>query len=115
MPADEFDIIRTLFAPLADHRFARGLLDDVAVIEPPKQLVVTTDAIVQGVHFLASDPLDTVAKKAVRVNMSDLIAKGALPVGITLALMWPQGRRAEDIADLARGLGKTSSTTTSRF
>lgn len=106
MSADEFDIIRDLFAPLAQHRFARGLIDDVAVIEPPKQLVVTTDAIVEGVHFLPSDPLDTVAKKAVRVNFSDLIAKGALPVGVTVSLMWPQARPAAEIADFARGLGE---------
>lgn len=106
MSADEFDIIRDLFAPLATHRFARGLIDDVAVLEPPGRLVVTTDAIVEGVHFLPGDPLDTVAKKAVRVNFSDLIAKGALPVGVTVTLMWPQDRAASEIGDFARGLGE---------
>ena len=106
MAADEFEIIRSLFAPLADHRFARGLIDDVAVIEQLGPLVVTTDAIVEGVHFLADDPLDTVARKALRVNFSDLIAKGAKPVGVTLALMWPGGRDANGIADFARGLGE---------
>ena len=106
MPADEFEIIRDLFAPLAKHRFARGLIDDVAVIESPGPLVITTDAIVQGVHFLAADPLDTVAKKALRVNFSDLIAKGAKPVGVTVTLMWPQARDASEIAAFARGLGE---------
>ena len=76
MAADEFEIIRDLFAPLADHRFARGLSDDVAVIEQLGPLVVTTDAFVEGVHFLPDDPLDTVAKKALRINFSALIASG---------------------------------------
>ncbi|MGE0595545.1 MAG: thiamine-phosphate kinase [Hyphomonadaceae bacterium] len=106
MPADEFEIIRTLFAPLAQHRFARGLIDDVAVIESPGQIVVTADAIVAGVHFLAEDPLDTVAKKALRVNVSDLVAKGALPVGFVIALMWPQVRDAAGIAAFAQGLAE---------
>jgi thiamine-monophosphate kinase len=106
MSADEFDIIAKYFAPLAQHRFARGLLDDVALIEPQSALVVTTDAIVEGVHFLPNDPLDTVAKKAVRVNFSDLIAKGAKPVGLTLSLIWPRGRDAAEVADFARGLGE---------
>ncbi|MDX2277036.1 MAG: thiamine-phosphate kinase [Hyphomonadaceae bacterium] len=106
MSADEFEIIATCFAPLAQHKSARGLADDVALIEPTSALVVTTDAIVEGVHFLPTDPLDTVAKKAVRVNFSDLIAKGARPFGITLSLIWPRGRSATEIADFARGLGE---------
>jgi thiamine-monophosphate kinase len=106
MSADEFDLIAKHFAPLAQHRFARGLVDDVAVIESQTALVVTTDAIVEGVHFLGGDPLDTVARKAVRVNFSDLIAKGSKPVGITLSLIWPHGRDAAEIAELARGLGE---------
>ena len=106
MAADEFEIIRTLFAPLADSAGARGLMDDVAVLEADGALVVTTDAIIEGVHFLSADPLDTVAKKALRVNFSDLIAKGAKPMGLTLALMWPQHRPASEIADFARGLGE---------
>lgn len=106
MPADEFDLIRKLFAPLATHPFARGLADDVAVITPQKELAITTDAIVEGVHFLPDDPIDTVAKKALRVNFSDLIAKGAKPVGVTLALIWPRARASAEIAEFARGLGE---------
>ncbi len=106
MPVDEFDIIRTLFAPLAKSAGARGLIDDVAVFDVGGALVVTTDAIVEGVHFLAADPLDTVAKKVLRVNFSDLIAKGAKPIAITLTLMWPHHRPASEIADFARGLGE---------
>lgn len=106
MPEDEFHLISSLFAPLATHRFARGLADDVAVLENNGPLVITTDALVEGVHFLPEDPLDTVAKKAVRVNFSDLIAKGAKPFGLTLSLLWPQGRDAQEIAVFARGLGE---------
>ena len=104
MPADEFDIIRMLFAPMATSAGARGLLDDVAVLDASGKLVVTTDAIVEGVHFLTDDPIDTVAKKALRVNMSDLVAKGAKPIGALLTLVWPNGRAANELPDFARGL-----------
>lgn len=104
--SNEFEIIRTLFAPLAPAPAARSLLDDVAVIEAKGALVVTTDAIVEGVHFLADDPIDTVAKKALRVNISDLVAKGAKPVGALLTLIWPDARPAAEINAFARGLGE---------
>jgi|CXWL01.1.fsa_nt_gi thiamine-monophosphate kinase len=105
-PADEFDIIRSLFAPLATGAGARGLIDDVAILSPRGDIVVTTDAIIEGVHFLPADPIETVAKKALRVNLSDLAAKGAKPVGILLTLLWPHSRPAARIADFARGLGE---------
>lgn len=106
MPADEFDIIRDLFAPLATSSSARGLTDDVTVLETNGQLVVTTDAIVEGVHFLSDDPIETVAKKALRVNLSDLTAKGAKCVGVLLTLIWPTSRPSAQIAEFARGLGE---------
>lgn len=106
MSADEFEIIRTLFAPLAAREVARGLLDDVAVLRAQGALVVTTDAIVEGVHFRADDPIETIAKKALRVNVSDLAAKGAKPVGALLILIWPNDRSAAQIAAFARGLGE---------
>ncbi len=106
MSADEFDIIRRLFAPLATSVGARELRDDVAVLEASVGLVLTTDAIVEGVHFRADDPIETVAKKALRVNLSDLAAKGAKPVGALLTLIWPTHRRSAEIADFARGLGE---------
>ena len=88
--AGEFETIRRLFAPLAHPEWGRGLTDDVAVV-PSKaghDLVLTKDAIVEGVHFLPADPLDTVAKKLLRVNLSDLAAKGAEPFGYLLACHW---------------------------
>lgn len=88
--AGEFETIRTLLAPLAHPDYARGLMDDVAVLpsRPGFDLVLTKDALVEGVHFLAEDPLDTVAQKLLRVNLSDLAAKGAQPFGYLLACHW---------------------------
>lgn len=103
MPADEFEVIRRLFAPLAGSAGARGLTDDVALLNG---LVVTTDAVVEGVHFLADDPIETVARKALRVNLSDLVAKGAKPVAVLLTLIWPTHRPAAEIEAFARGLGE---------
>lgn len=86
----EFETIRRLFAPLAHPEWGRGLGDDVAVVpsRPGHDLVLTKDAIVEGVHFLPTDPLDTVARKLMRVNLSDLAAKGAEPFGYLLACHW---------------------------
>lgn len=88
--AGEFETIRRLFAPLAHPEWGRGLTDDVAVVpsRPGHDLVLTKDAMVEGVHFLPNDPLDTVARKLLRVNLSDLAAKGAEPFGYLLACHW---------------------------
>jgi thiamine-monophosphate kinase len=106
MAADEFQIIRDLFAPLATHAGARALADDVAMLEARAPLVVTTDAIVEGVHFLADDPIETIAMKALRVNISDLVAKGAKPVAALLTLVWPKDRPSDQIAGFAEALGR---------
>ncbi len=90
--ADEFETIRRLLAPLAHPEWGRGLADDVAMVPFRKghDLVVTKDALVEGVHFLPTDPLDTVAQKLLRVNLSDLAAKGAEPFGYLLACHWSE-------------------------
>jgi thiamine-monophosphate kinase len=86
----EFETIRRLLAPLAHPEWGRGLMDDVAVVpsRPGFDLVMTKDAMVEGVHFLPEDGLDTVAQKLLRVNLSDLAAKGAEPFGYLLACHW---------------------------
>ncbi len=105
-PSGEDALIARYFKPLATDAGAFGLDDDAAVLKMPgKDIVVTTDAIVEGVHFLANDPPDTVGRKALRVNLSDLAAKGAVPAGFVLTL----ALRAADEAWLtpfARGLGE---------
>lgn len=106
MSADEFEVIRTLFAPLAKAAGARALVDDAAIFEARGALVVTTDAIVEGVHFLPGDPIETVAMKALRVNVSDLIGKGAKPSAALLTLIWPRQRASEEIRAFADGLGR---------
>ena len=80
----EFELIRRYFAPLAAAApAALGLGDDAAILSPrPGQdLVVTADALVAGVHFLPDDPPEQIARKMLRVNLSDLAAKGATPLG----------------------------------
>ncbi len=105
MPS-EFDIIARHFAPIAG---AGGLqlLDDAALIKPPEghELVITTDAIVADVHFFADDPAETIAQKALGVNLSDLAAKGADPLGFVLSLILPQHTDDSWIAGFATGLG----------
>jgi thiamine-monophosphate kinase len=80
----EFELIRRYFAPLAAATpAALGLGDDAAILtpRPGQDLVVTTDALVAGIHFLPDDPPDQIARKMLRVNLSDLAAKGASPLG----------------------------------
>ena len=80
-------LIARYFKPLATDPGAFGLVDDAAILEATgEDLVVKTDAIVEGVHFLPDDPPDTVARKALRVNLSDLASKGAAPCGFLLTL-----------------------------
>ena len=100
-------LIARYFAPLAKHPGALGLTDDAAAITPPAgcDLVLKTDGIVGGVHFFPDDPPDMVAKKALRVNLSDLAAKGATPLGFLLTLALPEEVGDAWLAPFARGLG----------
>lgn len=101
----EDSLIARYFKPLATDPGAFGLTDDAAILKAlGEDIVVTTDAIVEGVHFLADDPADTVARKALRVNLSDLAAKGATPAGFVLTLAL---RRVDEdwLAAFAGGLG----------
>jgi thiamine-monophosphate kinase len=110
-PADQASgeeaLIARYFRPLARDPGAFGLLDDAATLTPPPgcDIVLTADAIVGGVHFFPDDPPDTIAKKALRVNLSDLAAKGARPVGFLLSLALPKTVGEEWLGAFARGLG----------
>jgi thiamine-monophosphate kinase len=104
---DEFELIDRLLRPLAEGApEALGLADDAAVIagRPGFDLIATKDAMVAGVHFLPDDPLDLVARKLLRVNLSDLAAKGAEPYGYLLACAWPRDCGWEERARFADGL-----------
>jgi thiamine-monophosphate kinase len=100
-------LIARHFKPLAKHPGAFGLIDDCAVLAPPpgSDIVLKTDAIVGGVHFFPDDPADTIARKALRVNLSDLAAKGAKPEGFLLSLALPAGVGDDWLEAFARGLG----------
>ncbi len=103
----EFGRIATYFRPLAaGFPGALSLTDDAATILPPAghELVVTTDAIVAGVHFLPGDPPGDIARKALRVNLSDLAAKGARPLAYTLTLALNRDTPDAWLADFAAGL-----------
>jgi thiamine-monophosphate kinase len=105
-PAGEFETIHELLKPLAHADWARGLADDVAVLSPRPgaELVVTQDAIVEGVHYLPDDPWDTVAQKLLRVNLSDLAAKGAEPFGYLMSCAWSSRWGWEERRAFADGL-----------
>lgn len=86
-PSGEDSLIARYFKPLATDPGAFGLDDDAAALQAAgEDIVVTTDAIVEGVHFLSVDPPGTLARKALRVNLSDIAAKGAAPAGFVLTL-----------------------------
>ena len=68
--------------------------------------MVTTDAISQGTDFFAFDPADTIAQKALRVNLSDLAAKGAEPFAYLLNLSLPRSIAPDWLAAFAEGLGR---------
>jgi thiamine-monophosphate kinase len=108
-PADasaEDRLIATYFRPLATHPGAFDLADDAAAIAPPPgcDLVLTTDGVISGVHFFADDPPDAVARKALRINLSDLAAKGAAPLGFLLSIGLPADLPAQWLPSFARGL-----------
>lgn len=104
----EFGLIAKYFVPLATHPGALALSDDAAVLkaEADHDLVMTADALTAGVHFLPDDPPNLIASKALRVNLSDLAAKGAKPVGYLLALALPHSINDAWLAEFARGLGE---------
>ena len=106
---DEFSEIARLFRPLsAGAPGAFDLLDDAAIVPQRAgfDLVVTKDAIVEGVHFPQGERPDLIARKLVRVNLSDLAAKAAEPFGCFLAVAWPKDFGPAEREAFAKGLGE---------
>ena len=110
-PLGEFERIARFFAPLAAPG-ALGLVDDVALIEGPpgEQYVLKTDAIVEGIDFLPGTAPDLVAQKLLRVNLSDLAAKGAVPLGYLLTTALPRHLGEDWLEGFAAGLAKDQAT-----
>jgi thiamine-monophosphate kinase len=104
---NEFDVIARYFAPLAGEG-AFGLADDTALVpgRPGHDLLVTTDAIAEGTDFFAFDPPSTIARKALRVNLSDLAAKGAEPAFYLLVLSLPPTVTESWLESFAAGLAQ---------
>jgi thiamine-monophosphate kinase len=109
---DEFELIATYFAPLAADPSALGLTDDAAVLPGTgtDEIVMTADALVAGVHFLPDDPPGQVAQKLLRVNLSDLAAKGATPKAYLLTVALPADWTADWIGAFADGLARDQET-----
>lgn len=105
-------LIAKYFAPLARNPAALGLTDDAAALTPPAgcDLVLSKDVVVAGVHFFPDDPADAVACKALRVNLSDLAAKGAAPAGFLLGLALPDSANDDWLKAFATGLGADANT-----
>jgi thiamine-monophosphate kinase len=102
----EDKLIARFFGPIATDPGALGLTDDAAFIKPPPgtEMVLKTDAIVGGIHFFPEDMAATVAQKALRVNLSDLAAKGARPLGFLVSLALPKNIGEDWLAGFASGL-----------
>ncbi len=104
---DEFGLIARHLAPLATHKGADGLRDDVAILAAGSfdgDLVINTDAVVSGVHFLETENPALIAERVLRVNLSDLAAKGAKPLGYQLTLALPSVVDDAWMASFAAGL-----------
>jgi thiamine-monophosphate kinase len=101
----EFELIARYFAPMAGEG-SFSLRDDAALLEVASghALVVTQDAVAAGIHFFGDDPPASIARKALRVNLSDLAAKGARPLAFSLALGLPADWREEWLAQFSMGL-----------
>ena len=93
---------------LARHPAARGLRDDAAVLPAPlgRDLVLTHDMLVEGIHYLPGDPPGDVAWKLLAVNLSDLAAKGAEPLGVLMGYGLTGQREWDEafVAGLSRAL-----------
>jgi len=103
----EFSLIARHFLPLAGEG-ALDLSDDAAILDVPpgRQLVLAADAMVAGVHFLPDDPADTIGRKLLRVNLSDLAAMGAAPLGYLMTTAFTKGTDDAWIAGFAAGLAE---------
>ncbi len=105
---DEFSLIADIFAPLATHPGAFRLTDDAAALaaRPGFDTIVTTDQLAEGTDFFAFDPAASVARKALRVNLSDLAAKGAVPEFYLLSIGLPPSMTLDWLKDFAAGLAQ---------
>jgi thiamine-monophosphate kinase len=105
---DEFDWIEALRPLTGGEGASLGLLDDAAVLaaRPGFDLVISKDAMVEGVHFLPGESAGVVARRLLRTNLSDLAAKAAEPFGYLLMTAWPADRGQADRQAFIEGLAQ---------
>ncbi|WP_408734993.1 thiamine-phosphate kinase [Asaia prunellae] len=105
MSGGEFDFIERFFKPLAGEG-ALGLSNDAALYEvsPDRQLVLSTDTLVEAVHFLPDDPAETISRKLLRVSLSDCAAMGAEPKAYLLNISRPSAFDDQWFASFSTGL-----------
>ncbi len=109
----EFELIDKYFKPLAGgHVGARGLMDDAAILDIADgcEMVVAKDIMAAGIHFLAATPARFVAQKLLRVNLSDMAAMGAVPLGYLLGLSLSKPLDEGWVEEFAKGLGEDQDT-----
>ena len=107
MRKSEFELIRDIFAPLTESDpKAFALRDDAALLDVPTgfELVVTTDMLLEGVHFQMQDPADAIGQKVLRASLSDLAGKGAAPISYVLSCAWPNALPQAWIESFVSGL-----------
>jgi len=101
-------LIARFFRPLATAPGAFRLIDDAAALSPPPgcDIVLTTDGVIAGVHFFPDDPPDMISRKALRMNLSDLAAKGARPLGFLMSVALPEGFGEAWLSGFTAGLAE---------
>ncbi|WP_085902245.1 thiamine-phosphate kinase [Kiloniella majae] len=107
MDKTEFDLIKSYFAPLTSkYPEAYGLSNDAALIseDPNRSTVVTMDTLVEGIHFFSTDPAEDIARKSLRVNLSDLAAMGAKPKAYTLSISYHSSVSSDWVEAFTKGL-----------
>ena len=102
---NEFDYIEKYFRPLTN-KFASNLKNDGAIINQKSSydLIISTDSLVEGIHFFGHENPADIAKKSLRVNLSDMAAMGAKPIFYNLALSIPKNKASQFIPKFAKGL-----------
>ena len=102
---NEFDYIDKYFRPLTN-KFALNLKNDAAIFNQKSSfdLIISTDSLVEGVHFFGNEDPSDIAKKSLRVNLSDIAAMGAKPIFYNLALSIPKIKASQFIPKFVKGL-----------
>ena len=102
---NEFDYINKYFKPLTN-KFALNLKNDAAIFNQKStlDLIISTDTLAEGIHFFGNEEPADIAKKSLRVNLSDIAAMGAKPIFYNLSLSLPKEKAKTFIPKFAKGL-----------